>query len=224
MILAAGYVVMEVFVVEQVEVEGNELYDSDMIESVVLNDKYSWNSLYVFFKYKFVDTERVAFIDTMEISLADPKTVRVKVYEKGLLGCLYIPAINENAYFDKDGFVVETSTERISDIPMVRGIDCDEVVLFERLPIDRDRLREILTLTQTLRRAELIPDSVTYGVESAPVLKYGDIQVIVGETALLTQKVERLGKIMPGLSGQKGTLHLETWTEETTNIVFNREE
>ena len=38
--------------------------------------------------------------------------VHISVYEKGTLGYIYIPGINEkNAYFDKDGFVVETSSD-----------------------------------------------------------------------------------------------------------------
>jgi len=40
-----------------IEVEGNRLYDSEVIEKAVLNDDFSWNSLYVFVKYKFVDNE-----------------------------------------------------------------------------------------------------------------------------------------------------------------------
>ena len=105
----AAVIVVSVFKVKKVEVEGNQLYDSKVIEKAVLNDDYSWNSLYVFVKYKFVATKKIPFIDTMEISLKNPQTLHIKVYEKGIMGYLYIPSINENAYFDKDGFVVELS-------------------------------------------------------------------------------------------------------------------
>ena len=50
LLLVAGYVVVNVFTVEEVTVEGNELYDEALIEQTVLNDEYSWNSLYVFQK------------------------------------------------------------------------------------------------------------------------------------------------------------------------------
>ena len=96
------------------------------------------------------------------------------------------------------------------------------MVLYEKLPIAGTRLREILTLTQALKRNDLIPDSVTYGGGQEPELAYGDIHVLMGSQELLTQKVERLAKIKPKLAGMKGTLHLENWTEETTNIVFDQ--
>ena len=188
----------------------------------MLNDKYSWNSLYVFLKYRFVDTKKVPFVDTMEITLKDPQTLHIKVYEKGIMGYLYISSIDENAYFDKDGLVVETSSKVIDGTPQIIGIDCDKVVLYEKLPIGNAKLREILTLTQALKRNSLIPDSITYGVANEPLLAYGKIKVEMGSLELLTQKVERLAKIKPSLEGMDGTLHLENWTEETTNIVFDK--
>ena len=226
-LLLVGIVVLlvtQVFTVKKVNVVGNELYTDAQIEEIVLSDEYSWTSLYVFLKYKFVDTKEVPFIDTMEVSLEDPQTLRIKVYEKGRMGYLYISSIDENAYFDKDGFVVETSAEKVADTPKITGIECNEVVLYEKLPIDEDTLRDILTLTQTLKRSNLVPDSIAYGADNAPVLKYGNVKVEMGSLELLTQKVERLDKILPQLSGMQGTLHLENWTEETTNIVFDKKE
>lgn len=224
-ILALAFlIILKVFCVKDIVVEGNKLYDVSVIENAVLNDKYCWNSLYVVLKYKFVDTQEIPFIDTMEISLENPTTLHIRVYEKGIMGYLYIPSISENAYFDKNGLVVETSKEEIEGIPLISGIDCDQVVLYEKLPIDSGRLRELLTLTQALKRNKLLPDSVTFGGEDEPELTYGDIHVLVGDMTLLTQKVERLSKIKPKLAGMKGTLHLENWTEETTNIVFDRKD
>ena len=84
----AVLIIFTVFKVKNVEVEGNKLYDAKVIEKAVLNDEYSWNSLYVFLKYKFVNTSEVPFVDTMEISLKDPQTLHIKVYEKGIMGYL----------------------------------------------------------------------------------------------------------------------------------------
>lgn len=222
LIVIAIFVVINVFVVKNVKVEGNELYDEQLITDTVLNDEYSWNSLYVLLKYTFVDIENVPFIDTMEISLADPQTLKIKVYEKGMLGYLYIDAIGENAYFDKDGFVVETSTRIIEDVPKIEGISCDEVVLYEKLPIDNQKLRELLTLTQALKREGLEPDSIHFGLEQSPVLYYGDTEVWLGSIELLTQKVARLKEILPNVKGIAGVLHTENWTEETANIIFEK--
>lgn len=219
----AVFVVINVFVVKTVKVEGNELYDEQLITDTVLNDEYSWNSLYVLLKYTFIDIKEVPFIDTMEVRLEDPQTLKIKVYEKGMLGYLYIAAIGENAYFDKDGFVVETSTRIIENVPKIEGIVCDEVVLYKKLPIESQSLREMLTLTQALKRTELEPDIIHFGLAQSPVLYYGNTEVWLGSIELLTQKVERLAEILPSIDDMAGILHLENWTEETANIIFEKE-
>ena len=61
--------------------------------------------------------------------------MHVLVYEKGILGCFYIDAIGQYAYFDKDGFVVETSSDEIEDVPKITGVTCDGV--FTKLPLDQ---------------------------------------------------------------------------------------
>ena len=215
---------VKVFVVKNVKVEGNVLYDENLIKTTVLNDEYSWNSLYVFLKYTFTDTQQLPFIDTMEITMEDPQTLNIKVYEKGLLGYLYIPAIGQNAYFDKDGIVVETSTRIIDNVPRMEGLECNAVVLYEKLPIDNKLLKQLLTLTQTLKRDGLEPDAIQYGVEGSPVLKYDKIVVNLGSVEYLTQKVRRIEVLLPKLEGMAGTLHLESWSEQSTNIRFEKAE
>ena len=223
-----AFIVVEVFTVEQVEVEGNEWCPASQIEEMVLNDEYSWNSLYVVLKYRFTEIGEVPFVEEMEISLDDPHTVRIKVYEKGILGYLYLPVLGQNAYFDKDGFVVETSGNIIPGVPRVTGIRCDEVVLYEKLPLeDESILRLLLNLTQTLKKYELEPDEIAFDEKEGAIVYYDSIRVIVGNEENLSQKIIKLAAVLQKLEElelSSGTLHLENWTEESTDIVFDKEE
>lgn len=227
LIALAAYIVIEVFTVENVEVEGNEWYSSKQIEEMVLNDEYSWNSLYVTLKYRLVDIGEVPFVDAMEVSLDNPHTVRIKVYEKGILGYLYLPLLGQNVYFDKDGFVVETSTNIIPDVPKVTGINCSEVVLYEKLPLeDESVLRLLLNLTQTLKKYDLEPDEIAFDAEEGAIVYYDNVRVIIGEEDNLSQKIINLAAVlqkMEGMGLDSGTLHLENWSEESKDIVFDRE-
>ena len=228
LIALAVYIVVEVFTVEHVVVEGNEWYASKQIEEMVLNDEYSWNSLYVTMKYRFVDIGEVPFVDEMEVSLDNPHTLRIKVYEKAILGYLYIPILGQNAYFDKDGFVLETSTNIIPDVPKITGLSCSEVVLYEKLPLeDESVLRFLLNLTQTLKKYDLVPNEITFDKEEGAIVYYGDIRTIIGDEEYLSQKVIRLSEILQELSNKglsSGTLHFENWTEESKDVVFDVEE
>ncbi len=225
LVAAAVFIVWNVFTVKEVKVEGNELYSSEQIEQLVLNDEYSWNSLYVFVKYSLWKTEDVPFLDTMEVSLDDPHTIRISVYEKGMLGCFYIDAVGQYAYFDKDGFVVETSSEEIPGIPKITGITCQEVILYEKLPLEQGEvLDNLLNLTQILKKYDLLPQEIHYDESLEPILTYYGTRVVIGSDEYLTQKVARLSAIMPELSGLYGTLYLDSWTPDTTEIIYKRDE
>lgn len=225
LLVTAFLIVWNVFTVKEVRVEGNELYSSEQIEKMILSDEYSWNSLYVVVKYNLLDVGDVPFLDTIEVSLDNPHTLKIRVYEKGMLGCLYIDSIGQYAYFDKDGFVVETSTEEIFGIPVITGVDCEEVILYERLSLEKDEVLEhLLNLTQMLEKYDLLPQEIHYDESLEPTLTYYDTKVVIGSDVYLTQKVARLSAIMPQLAGLKGTLYLDSWTPETTDIIYKRAE
>lgn len=221
----AALIVVKVFTVEKVVVTGNEHYQDEMIEEWVLNDEYSWNTLYVYLKYCFQEPEDIPFVDTMEITMELPHTIKIHVYEKGLLGYVYLNSLGQNAYFDKDGFVVETSSEVIDGVPRISGLSVDSVVLYEKLPIKgKSVLKNLLSLTQMLKKYEMVPDDITYGEDKSYTLEYGSIRVLLGTAENFSDKVLRMSYILPKLEGMSGTLHLESWTENTTDISFEKDE
>lgn len=224
LLLAVGaLVVWKVFTVENVIVEGNEHYEDEVISRWVLNDKHSWNTLYVYLKYRFQEPEAIPFVDTLEVSMRLPHTIEIQVYEKGILGCVAIESVGQNAYFDKDGIVVEASSEKIEGIPRVDGLNVDSVVLYEKLPIQgKSVLKNLLSLTQLLKKYQLVPDTIAYGEDMTYSLRYGDVQVLLGNVEHLDDKVVRLSYILPELKGKSGTLHLESWTENATDVTFKK--
>ena len=45
-------------------------------------------------------------------------------------------------------------------------------------------------------------------------------EVVIGY--LYLEKKERLNEILPNILGLEGVLHMENWTEETANIIFEK--
>ena len=209
---------------ETVTIEGNELYEESVIKDAVLNDDYSWNTFYVFLKYKFVETDPLPFIDTMEVEITGPASLNIHVYEKGLLGYLEIEDGSGYAYFDKDGIVEEVSETLIAGVPQIEGLTCESAAAYEILPIESQSLKNLLTLTQALKRYDLVPDVITYGVTNAPRLTYGNIRVTLGGNSDLTPKLERMAAIMPKISSLSGILHMENWSQTNSTIVFSKDE
>ena len=218
----AAFLVIRVCRVESVEIEGNELYDDDSIRMWVLNDKYSWNTLYVYLKYRFFDTEPVPFIDTMEVEIKDPKTLFVKVYEKGLIGYIPDETTGQYVYFDKDGFVIEIGPNRMEGLPEVTGISAEGAMVFEKLPASDKTLKTLLALTQNLEKYHLSPDSIQIAGTGDLTVTFGPVTVRLGKEDFLTEKIMRLPEILPQIEGMAGVLYLENWTNDTTDVTFTR--
>lgn len=207
------------FNLENVKVSGNELYSDRQIKESILNDEYSWNTLYVILKYKLFQMPEIPFIDEMEVTFVSPHAIQIKVYEKAIIG--YIEVNNQNVYFDKDGFVVEISKRLIEDVPKVEGITCQEVIVYEKLSLDDEyALTLLLTFSQQLEKYGLVPQTISFNGNDNLIADFGNIKADIGNSDYLVEKVMRLDAIMPQLSGKKGTLHLENWTPLTTDAVF----
>ena len=217
--------VWKVFVVKSVTVKGNEIYSDKQIEDWVLDKEYSWNSLYVYFENKLNKTEEIPFVDSLQIHLKSPQKLEITVEEKGILGYLYVPSLGKNAYFDKDGFVVEISSEIIAGVTKISGLSVDTAELYKKLSIgDNSKLlRTLLNVTQLLKKYEQIPEMIL--IENSNVyLNYGQIQVNLGSGTDLNEKILRMDQILPQLDGASGMLHLETWSDNNTDIYFRNGE
>ncbi|MBQ7505888.1 MAG: cell division protein FtsQ/DivIB [Lachnospiraceae bacterium] len=209
------------FQVKDVIVEGNELYRDEAIKELVLDKKYSWNSLYVYFRFRFAGKETVPFVDEMDVTLEKPDTIKVVVYEKGLIGYALRETDGSYIYFDKDGFVIDISEEPAKSVPEICGVNAYGADVRDKLEIPEKTLRSLLTLTQDLSKNGLSADRITLADGARIVLTFGDIEADLGKDEHLTEKVSRLAKILPQLSGKRGRLDLSTWTEETTDIIFS---
>lgn len=217
--------IWKVFVVKSVSVKGNEIYTDKQIEDWVLDKEYSWNSLYVYFENKFNKTEEIPFVDSLQIRLKSPQKLEITVVEKGILGYLYVPSLGKNAYFDKDGFVVEISSEVIPGVTKINGLSVQTAELYKKLSIGENSklLRTLLSVTQLLKKYERVPEVIL--IQNSNVyLSYGAIQVNLGSGTDLNEKILRMDQILPQLDGMSGMLHLETWSETNTDIYFRNGE
>ena len=220
-----GVVSYKVFTVEKVEVTGSTIYQDEVIKQWILDDDYSWNSMYVYLKYKLRDATEMPFLENPKVRLKAPHTLVIQVREKEMIGCIYIPSVGQNAYFDKDGVVVETSSERIEGIMEITGVDVEEVTLHKKIPIKKKSvLKSLLTVTQGLKKYEILPNSIHYDEYSNMILGYETVTVNFGDSENITEKIATLAVIYPQLEGMSGTLHMENWSEDNTDLPFEKQE
>lgn len=222
-VLVGGYeYIIHNYTVTTVYVEGNVHYTSEEIMEMVMGGRFGNNSLFLSLKYKDKGMEDIPFIQTMDVEIEAKDTIRIIVYEKALAG--YVSYLGRYVYFDKDGIVVETSTEKTAGIPQVTGLSFDHVILHEPLPVEKtDVFDEILNITQQLERYSMSADRIYFDSEYQVTLMFGDAKVALGDDRYIDEKIMKLQYILPDLLGKKGTLNMREYSEDTKSYSFEQD-
>ena len=222
-LLAAYSYVIANYTVTTVYVEGNVHYTNEEIIDMVMEGRYGNNSLLLSIKYKDKRRVGVPFVEKMDVSVMDPHTIKIEVYEKALAG--YVEYLERYMYFDKDGIVVESSLEKTAGVPMVTGLVFDHVVLYEPLPVENPEIfSSILSITQLVNKYSLSIDRIYFGRDGSLMLYFDDVKVALGIGENLDEKIMKLQYMLPELRGKSGTLRMENYTEETKNISFETDQ
>jgi len=221
-LLLAGFLAVLLFQIRDIEVLGNSHYTKEEIVEWVITDKYSTNSLYLLLKYQYMDTEEIPFVDKIEVSLKSPGKVRIRVYEKSIVG--YVTYMGTNLYFDKDGIVVESSSELKEGIPRISGLEFSSLALYQKLAVEDDEIfHRILNITQLMKKYELTPDRIEFGTDLELTLYFEQVRVALGSSGSLEVKVGRLYELYPELEGRSGVFHMENYTENSKFISFEQD-
>lgn len=221
LLLGASIYVISQYKVENITVEGNYHYSSDEIIEMVLTDRLSYNSIYLSLKYRNREIKNIPFIQTMSVRVLSKDTVVISVYEKTVAG--YVEYMGRFLYFDRDGIVVESSETRTAGIPQVTGVSFDHVVLYEALPVEDPTIfRQILSITQLLSKYEIVTDKIYFNEANEITLYFDQVRVRLGNSGL-EEKIMRLSAILPELEGESGVLQMENYTEEKSQVTFERD-
>ena len=130
----------------------------------------------------------------MDVTINSPTEVTINVYEKAVAG--YVKYLGRYMYFDREGVIVEASTEMIPGIPYVTGLTFDECVLYEPLPVkDKEVFSVILSLTQLFDKYEIDPDRIYFDDSMNVTLYFGDARVIIGSMENIDEKMMKLKKL-----------------------------
>lgn len=205
--------------IKNVYVDGNVHYTDEEIMDIVMEGAFGDNSLFLSMKYKEKGIDNIPFVQTMDVDILSPDTIRITVYEKSLAG--YVEYLGNYMYFDKDGTIVESSANKTAGIPQVTGLSFDYVVMYEPLPVEDKAIFEtILDMTQLLNKYNLSADRLYFNSAYEMTIYFQDVKAAVGTGENIDEKVMLLQSILPDLEGKSGIVHLENYTEDTKNVTF----
>lgn len=206
-----------VFRVRQVTVTGNAYYTKEEVVDLLLDEGSLQNTLLVYLRYKYQEHPEIPFIDDFEVTMDSWQSLKIRVYEKNMVG--YVRYLGQDVYFDKDGIVVESSTQELEGIPQISGVTFDSLAIHQPLSVEDPTIFDtILSITKLLTKYDLDPDEIRFGAGGELFLQLGDVKVALGTGENLDEKISRLKQLEGNLKDKSGTLHMENYTDETTHI------
>ena len=206
-----------VFRVRQVTVTGNAYYTKEEVVDLLLDEGSLQNTLLVYLRYKYQEHPEIPFIDDFEVTMDSWQSLKIRVYEKNMVG--YVRYLGQDVYFDKDGIVVESSTQELEGIPQISGVTFDSLAIHQPLSVEDPTIFDtILSITKLLTKYDLDPDEIRLQTRTCRILQLGDVKVALGTGENLDEKISRLKQLEGDLKDKSGTLHMENYTDETTHI------
>lgn len=207
------------FRVESIDYLGGEHYSAEELNELIFNGDSPNALLYTMFGDK---DKSIPFIQKYDVEVEWPNKMTVTVYEKAIIG--YINYMGCNMYFDKDGVVVESSSEEYEGVPEIDGLKFKSIVLNSKLEIGNDEIFDrILELTQAFDKYQLAIDRVYFDSELDLYLYMGDVKINMGVATDYSDRLFVLKQMSEQLSGLQGTLNLEEYDGSNSSAIFKKE-
>lgn len=212
--------------IRTVTVTGSTHYSQEQIEDMLFGGSWGKNPVYAYVSYRFKPRKAIPFVEDYKMVFHSPFHVEVILYEKSIVG--YVSYMSSYMYFDRDGIIVESSPDKLPDVPLVTGLEFGHIVLYQPLPVENPKIfEEILNLTQQLSLYEIQVDKIRFAQDGKASLIIGQMEVILGGNNDLDGKISTLNDILtaqPQLQDIRGVLELENYTESNSKagITFKR--
>lgn len=206
---------------DDIVIEGNEKYTKEEMIEYIFNDEWDRNPFVLYYNTKFGKIKEIPFVDTYEVEITSLDSVKITVYEKKIIG--YVSYMGTNMYFDKDGVVVESSLECLEGIPPVTGLEFENIVLNEKLPVeDEDVFNVVLDTTQSLQKYKINADKIYISEDTEVTLYIGEIEVLLGKDSDMNDKIRSLNDMLPNIEGMSGTLDIREYNDNNTGYTFKK--
>lgn len=201
------------FQIKTIEVKGNHQYTKEEIIDQIFSDPMDYYTVYSYMKDRLKEHRSIPFVEDYKIVFHSFNRVEVIIYEKSIVG--YVAYMGNYMYFDKDGIVVESSTDKLDDVPQIAGLQFGHIVLYQKLPVEDNTIfNDILNLTQIISEYEFDVDKIQYDTLKHAILYIDDIDVILGDNQYINGKIALLSDILKEIKGMSGILYLDKYDEK----------
>ena len=212
-----------VFRTEEITVEGLSYYTEEEFLAKISGESARKNTLLFRWEQFRNGEQRVPYIEQYDVKVEGKNVIHIRVYEKILVGCVKV--MGQYMYFDKDGYVTETSAEQLPGVPLVKGLEFDRIVLYDKLNIQKDELYDvILNITKLVREYEIPAECIIFNGKGEVELTVGSSSVALGRRVAYDLPIQKLADILPSVSDRNLYIDLSGYEGGTEDIIAKPKE
>ena len=232
LVIAAIVAVLASLRIETVTIEGSTHYTAAQFEHLLFPSIIDRNTLLFFFRENTGGSIEVPFVDRYTVQIQSLSEAHVIVYEKQIVG--YVDQYGTYMYFDQEGKVTESTSGEVEDVPRVIGLGGEGVRLRvgDTLPVEDDSiLKVLLSVSQFLqtrdvewggetRRLVSLIDRIYVDRKGNVTCILGDLQIYLGGSADMEEKLLLMSDILPKLTARRGTVYLDNYSDSVENPSY----
>lgn len=219
-LILCGVAYLSTFRLTDINVSGCENVDEELIIEAIKEKSIANNTAILYISNKIDPICDIPLISKIEIEFISKNEISVIVYEKSIAGC--VEYMDGYVFFDKDGVILEVSSQVIEGVPCIKGLNFSSWEIGEKLPIeDSSKFQMILSITQLIEKYELDIDSIRFTTENEIILLHEKITIELGDGEYLAIQMMNLGSILEGLEGLEGTLYMKDFDSDNATASFS---
>lgn len=217
-ITAAVLLLGNIYRTEKITVEGLTYYTEEEFLAKISTETARKNTL-LFRAEQFRNgQQRIPYIEHYDVVKEGNNGIHIRVYEKILVGCVKV--MGQYLYFDKDGYVTESGIDQLPGVPLVKGLEFDRIVLYEKLKIQKDELYDvILNITKLVREYEIPVQNIIFDGKGEVELEVSELTVSLGKRSAYDLPLQKLADILPSVSGRGLSIDLSGYEGGNADII-----
>lgn len=199
-----------IFNITMIEVDGNSKVSKETIIS--LSELKVGDNIFRFNKNTILKIKENSYIDSVKIKRSLPGIVKISVKEREIKYQLKV--INSYIYVDKNGYILEISSEK-KNVPILVGVKTVEDDLLNKKRLDDvdlyqlNNIVKIMDSSKSIEISELITE-INFQDKNSYVLyiESEGKRVFLGDTTNLTNKMLYIQRMLENEKGKSGTIYV----------------
>ncbi|MGL4362657.1 MAG: cell division protein FtsQ/DivIB [Cellulosilyticaceae bacterium] len=184
--------ILPIWQVDQIIIKGNEVYTEEEIRTAMtLSEGMHITQLN---KEKVVDEISIfPYMGTVDVAYKFPNDVIINIHERRPLG--YVRFLDTYIAIDEDGFAVEQSSTRRMKLPIIEGLQFNQVTIGGQIQIENTaQMQTLKEITRILRKYEFFEtvDVIEVANIEQMHLYVDKLNVIIGDIRDFDKKVRYL--------------------------------